>query len=167
MSEETRELVADEPPEYAGIRPTGHYLMLLLRAAVVDDGHGGPWLYVYRTRTAGGALVYTHHLSTSVTGLDAYSENRAVMLSGDEALGFAAEHRWPSITDPTVAELRALGTYAVQVERIDQWAEWHSAWIPGHVSRRQARAERAARARAAARGLRWVLAEQWLQIPTE
>lgn len=170
MSEETTQLVGDEPPEYAAIRPSGHYLMLLLRAAVADDGHGGPWLYVYRTATPGGSPIYTHHITTSTITRETYStESRALMISGDDALAFAAENRWPatSIVDPTVAELRALGTYAVEAEQLEQWHVWHSAWIRGESQRTTARDARAARARAAARGLRWLLAEQWLRIPTE
>lgn len=157
----------DEPPEYLGLRPSGHYLMLLLRAAVVEDGEGGPWLYLYRTTTPGGAPVYTHHIATTTAGLSAYSESRVLMLSGLEALGFAAEHKWPSITDPSVAELRALGTYAVEAGRIDQWAEWRSAWLQAEASRKTQRRERRERAGAAARALRWTLAEQWLRRPTE
>ena len=166
MSDETRELGADEPPEYAAIRPTGHYLMLLLRAAVVDDGRGGPWLYVYRTRTPGGATVYTHHLSTSAV-VDSYSENRAVMLSGDEALAFVDAYEWPSLIDPTVAELRALGTFAVELEHIDMWAEWRSVWVRDFAGRDKARAKRAPSVRRDATAVRRALAEQWLRTPAE
>lgn len=166
MSEETREFVADEPPEYAGIRPTGHYLMLLLRAAVVDDGRGGPWLYVYRTNTPGGAVVYTHHLSTAAA-VESYSENRAVMLSGDEALAFTLSYDWPSLTDPTVAELRALGTFAVELEHVDMWAEWRSVWVRDFAGRDKARAKRAAAVRRDATAVRRALAERWLQTPAE
>lgn len=165
MSDQTHEL-GDEPPEYAGIRPGGHYLMLLLRAAVIDDGRGGPWLYVYRTNTTGGAPVYTHHLSTSAA-VDSYSESRAVMLSGDESLAFAAAHEWPSITDPTVAELRALGTFAVELENVQMWAGWRSAWLADFAGREKARTKRGPSVRRAANGLRRSLAEQWLQTPAE
>lgn len=168
MSENTKPAdVGDAPPEYAGIRPSGHYLMLMLRAAVVDDGRGGPWLYVYRTATAGGTPLYTHHISTHPPL--AYSEQRAVMITGDEVLGFAAEHAWPSVTDPSAAELRALSTYAVECERIDQWAMWPLDWHRDHMApeRRKARRARRRDARAYARRLRWTLAETWLRAPAE
>ena len=164
MSEEKEH---DAPPEYAGIRPTPHYLMLLLRAAVVDDGHGGPWLYIYCSSTTGGATIYTHHIVTKPGALASYSAHRALMISGTEALGFAAEHKWASITAPSVAELRALGTYAVEAERIDEWATWRSAWLQAWGARHAQRLDRAKRAEAAARGLRWALAETWLRKPAE
>lgn len=156
----------EDPPQYAAIRPTGHYLMLLLRAAVAEDGRGGPWLYIYRTATPGGATVYTHHLSTAAA-IESYSESRAVMLSGDEALAFAEAYDWPSITDPTVAELRALGTFAVELEHIHMWAEWRAVWLRDYAARDKARAKRGPAVREAARGLRRRLAEQWLRTPTE
>lgn len=167
MSEDTQD--RGQPAEYAGIRPTPHYLMLLLRSAVVDDGRGGPWLGVCRNEVSGGLPLYTHHIHTHHPDVFpfAYSDRRAVMLSGDEALAFAAEHEWRSLTDPTAADLRALARYAVEAEQLDQWAESPADWMTGHPARAAERHERRENARAAARGLRWMLAEQWLRTPAE
>lgn len=153
-------------PEYAAIRPSGHYLMLLVRAALADDGRGGPWLTVMKTHTPAGTPLFTHHISVAPT--DFYSTRRLVMLTGDEALAHTARAGWRSLTSPTTAELRALGTYAVELHGAHHWALHYREWAAAYCDVQQtAYREGTTNAIAGeARGVRWQAAEQWLKQPT-
>lgn len=155
-----------QQPEYAAIRPAGHYLMLLVRAALADDGRGGPWLTIMKTHTPNGSELYTHHIS--VAQIDFYSTRRLVMLTGDEALAFTASRGWRSLTDPSTSELRELGTYAVELHGTHHWAvnyrEWLQSWCGAQdIYSREGHTEAT---RGEARGVRWQAAEQWLSKPT-
>lgn len=151
----------------ADLRPSGHHLMLLLRAAVADDGRGGPYLTTMRTHTADGTQLFCGHVS--VAPVEWHSHARLVMLTGDDALAYAVAAQWPlqSITDPSTTELRALAEHAVtQIDAVT-WARtygtWHEQYMsPTETRRRNAQAEAS---RSAARALRWRLAEQWLARP--
>lgn len=149
------------------VRPPAHYLMLLVRAAVADDGHGGPWLSVMKTHTPEGAPVYTHHID--VRQVDWYSTRRLVLISGAEALAWAMTSGWPSITDPSVREVRELSEHAIDLHGADLWAGDYIDWLARYcgAESRLVRDEHTELAKSAARGMRWTLAEQWLKRPTE
>lgn len=153
----------DQPDPYAHVRPTPRNLLLLIRAAFVDDGRGGPWLYACRNSTEAGTRVYIH--TVTLTFADWITPHRLLMLTGDEALAYVAEHRWPSVTDPTVGELRALGDYAVELRHADRWAADPLDPDAKLASTDALGDDQAEKSRAAARGLRWQMAERWLRQP--
>lgn len=151
------------PDPIGEYRPSGHMLMLLLRAAVADASDAGPWLTLQRS-AADEPRVYVHHISLTATEM--WSAHRLVMCSGAEALGFAFHHRWPSITAPTRAELRALGDWCVERVNAPQWDRGdRDAWIREYMGPRakQRRDFEADMGAAHTRALRWELAEQWLR----
>lgn len=152
---------------YAELRPGGHHLMLLVRAAVMHDGRGGPWLTVLKTHTPAGTALYTHHIMTQP--VDWYSTRRLVLLSGDEALAYTHAAEWPSITDPSTRELTAMATYAVELHGAHHWAmnfrEWQATYCG--IGATRIREDHTARVASEARGIRWTLAEQWLSAPAD
>lgn len=147
------------------VRPPAAYLMLLVRAAVCDDGHGGPWLTVATTHTPAGTPVYTHHVSNN--RIDWYSTRRLVLLSGAEALGWVMTNGWNDLAHPTVRELRALSDFAVELHGADVWARDYEVWREAYCNPTavREREEHTEVAESAARSLRWTLAEQWLRKP--
>jgi hypothetical protein len=149
------------------VRPPAHYLMLLVRAAVADDGRGGPWLSVMKTHTEAGTPIYTHHID--VLQVDWYSTRRLVLVSGAEALAWAMTSGWSSITDPSVREVRELSEHAIDLHGADLWSTDYVDWLARYCGpeARLIRDEHGELALSAARGLRWTLAEQWLRRPTE
>lgn len=163
----TYEVTRNDGPElaYPDLRPNPHHLQLLIRAAVVDDGHGGPWLSVVRTHTGDGTAIYTHHIHTNV--VDWHSSRRLVLISGDEVLSYVHMQRWPNLFDPTATQLRKLGTYAVELHDAPGWNQhyitWHQRWTASDFQRR----ESWELARGDARALRWREAEQWLAHPSD
>lgn len=143
------------------LRPSGHTLMMLLRAAVPDAGDAGPWLLIERTQSA--PPVYVHHATCA--DVPPYSPHRLVMLSGHDALAYATDNQWRSITSPTRAQLMELSLYALVKHDVYLWAQDYAQWATWYVSK-AATDERALTARehaARARALRWTLAEQWLR----
>ena len=147
---------------YPTRRPPPHTLALLVRAALADDGRGGPWLSVIRTHTTAGAVLYTSHIHTYP--VDQHSSRRLVLLSGTEALAYALREGWDSLTDPTVAQLHALQTYAVQLWDAPGWDACYPEWVSRLTSPQSqaAASEFAENCAADVRALRWREAERWL-----
>lgn len=154
----------EEVDPLAAYRPSGHTLMVMLRAAAVDDGHGGPWLSLTRTRTT--PRVFVHHIG--VTEPHAYSNDRLVLCSGVELLGkFCALTRGvpANITHPDRTELRALGDWTVKRVNVPLWDTDQQAWLReymGPLAMDRRASERDACA-SRVRSLRWLMAEEWLR----
>lgn len=150
---------------YPELRPGSHHLTLLLRAAIVDDGHGGPWLSLLRTHTTAGTPVYTHHIHTHI--VDRHSTRRLVLLTGDEALSFALRQQWTDLANPTLTQLRELSTWACQQFDAAAWSVSYTEWAARMCTgvARFEQEEYAARCRSDARALRWREAERWLSRP--
>lgn len=151
--------------DIAHLRPSGHALMMLLRAACADDGHGGPYLSIEHATTASGAAFFRTHVS--VAYIEWHSPRCLVLMTGDDALAYAARYNWPlgAITDPTTANLRELGTYAVGSIDALRWSLNYTAWRDDYTTVKAIKAREiiAAEHMAAARALRWQLAEAWMR----
>lgn len=150
---------------WAAYRPSGHQLMLMLRASAVDDGNGGPWLSLTRSRAA-GPRVYVHHIS--VTLPQAYSNDRLLMCSGVELLGkFCALTRGvpANIVNPDRIELRSLGDWCVERVNAPLWDADQQRWLREYMGPRamDRRANERDAAEGRVRSLRWLMAEEWLR----
>lgn len=152
-------------PTGTGLLPGGHHLMLLVRAACADDGRGGPYLVVARARTTSGTPFLRHHISLKVAQW--HSRDRLVMLSGEDALAHVLRHEWEDVTDPTTPQLRRLREYAVTLYDAAKWIMNYQGWVSEYEDPRRKAVRELAHDehRAAARSLRWRLAEQWLSRP--
>jgi hypothetical protein len=148
--------------QYPELRPSGHYLMLLLRAAVADDGRGGPFLSIMRGQLADGSPIYHHTVQCSP--VEWFSGQRLVMLSGDAALAYACEHEWESITDPVFSDLYELGQYAITLHDAPGWAGSYEQWMKAYMAPESMhkRLDRTPAYRSAARAMRWRLTEEWM-----
>lgn len=154
----------DDGLAYPELRPTPQLLQLLLRAAVVDDGHGGPWLSVVRSHTSGGVPVYQHHIH--MHPVDLHSTRRLVLLSGDEALSYAMGQRL-DLVHLNTGQLRRLGTYACELHDAPGWNQHYLSWHERWVAAKLQRTEHWDLCRGDARALRWGEAEKWLARPQE
>jgi|GEM_PF-6632850 len=148
---------------FLDLRPPAQKLGLLIRAALVPDGRGGPWLWLGRSLDH---LAATHHIAT--TPATTVDHTRLEMLSGAEALAFAVSHGWGSpeaLTNPSVAQLRGLGVHAMQAHNVTLWATDYDAWVEWWTAEETVRAQDARRISAAeaATDLRRAVAEQWLR----
>lgn len=157
---------AEQTDPLAEYRPSGHMLMLMLRASAVDDGHGGPWLSLTRARNTGTARVFVHHIS--VTEPHAFSNDRLVLCSGVELLGkFCALTRGvpANILNPNRDELRALGDWTVTRVNAPLWDADARAWLREYMGplARDRRARELDDAASRVRSLRWLMAEEWLR----
>lgn len=151
---------------WAAYRPTGHQLMLMLRASAVDDGHGGPWLSLVRSRDAAPRRVYVHHISVTVP--QAFSNDRLLMCSGVELLGkfCALTHGVPAdIINPGRTELRALSDWCVERVNAPLWDADQQRWLREYMGPRaqDRRAYEHDAAEGRVRSLRWLMAEEWLR----
>lgn len=145
------------------LRPKANILRTLIRAALYDDGRGGPWLTIARNRTPGEqVLVYTHHLSCLpvhwATG------KRMVMLTGDDALAYITESGWPAeqIPDPDPRHLRELGTYAVTLRDVPGWDLAYDRWMATYCGHHELHVAVTRKHRDQAERMRTAVAEQWL-----
>lgn len=148
----------------ARFRPNGHTLMVMLRASAVDDGHGGPWLSLARSRT--NPPVYVHHISVTQPG--DFSNDRVVLCSGVELLGkFCSVTRGvpANIVDPNRAELRELGDWCVTRVNAPLWEYDQRAWLREYMGplAQDRRARERDHAESRVRSLRWLMAEEWLR----
>lgn len=161
------DITSNRDPElaYPELRPSPQLLQLLLRSAVVDDGHGGPWLSVVRSHTTQGIPVYQHHLH--MHRIDWHSTRRLILMSGDEVLSYAYHQRWTNLFDLTQAQLRRLGTYAVELHDGPGWNTHYVSWYQRWVASQFQREESWELARGDARALRWREAEAWLGRPSQ
>lgn len=143
------------------LRPPGILLVLLLRAAVADPADG-PWITAYRS--AGNNGLISHHI-TVTRDLPA-TPTRLTLLSGLDVLGYAHHHRWTpaEVTEPTNRQISALRTFAMLHNDVSGWARDFTSWSTWRTSPEwaQERQQHDDNAAAAARSLRWILAEQWL-----
>lgn len=143
---------------YDDLRPPGTLLVLLLRAAIADPSTG-PWLTVARSDSG----LITHHIVTR--DLPA-TPTRLPLLSGLDVLAYAHQHRWTpaEVVEPTNRQISSLRVHAMLHSEAQQWASNWAAWstwrsTPEHAAEDQRYTEHAT---TAARGLRCILAEQWL-----
>ncbi len=144
------------------LRPHPQMLALLLRSAVADDGHGGPWLYIGRTLDAQTTV---HHIGTGTEGPIVDSPTRMMMLSGESALAFAVAQGWGhDVLHPTATQLRALTVHAMMNRDAALWARHHLNWQHWITDPelQLGRVRQAHEVRSMARALRWQIAEQWL-----
>jgi hypothetical protein len=154
----------EETDPLARYRPSGQMLMVMLRAAAVDDGKGGPWLTMARSHAT--PRVFVHHVSVSEP--HPFTNNILVMCSGVELLGkFCTLTRGvpANIIRPHVDELRALGNWAI--ERVDTalWDQDIYAWGQHYNSARaqDRRTNERDDCVSRVRSLRWLMAEEWLR----
>lgn len=150
----------------AEFRPSGHLLMLMLRASVADDGHGGPWLSVMRSHSAAPRRVFHHYMSVTQPG--DFSNDRIVMCSGLELLGKfcrMAASVPARVFEPTRAELRELGDWCVTRVNVPLWDADQQRWLREYMGplARDRRADERDDAAARVRSLRWLMAEEWLR----
>lgn len=155
----------EAPDPLAPYRPSGHTLMLMLRASAVDDGHGGPWLTLARSRDM-APRVYVHHIT--VTEPHAYSNDRLVLCSGVELLGkYCALTRVlpANLINPQRDELRALGDWCVKRVNAALWDADQERWLQEYMGprARDRRADEHDAAVCRVRSLRWLMAEEWLR----
>lgn len=150
---------------YPTLRPAPHLLTLLIRSAILDDGRGGPWLSVVRSHTTAGTPVYVHHIHTHP--VDLHSTRRLVLLSGDEALSYALNQKWTNLADPSVGQLRRLGTYAVELHDGAAWDRHYVSWHQRYAAAAEQREEHWALCASDARALRRREAERCLGRPAQ
>lgn len=157
--------VQETEDRWAPYRPTGTTLMLLLRAAAVDDGQGGPWLTLTRSYTP-NPRVFMHHIVLREP--DAYDTDRLTLCSGVELLGkFCSLTRSvpARITDPARMDVRALADWCVERVDAETWDRDPQRWLRQYQGPRakDRRADEHADAMSRVRSFRWLLAEEWLR----
>jgi hypothetical protein len=149
-------------PEYL---PPGHPLMLMLRAAVMDDGKGGPWLTLERSFERAPRRAYRHHIT--VVEPQPYSTHSLTLCSGVELLGRYMSYvgSRPNLANPEAAHLRALGEWAVQRVNAPLWDADAKLWLRQYMGpiARDNRADEHDECEARVRTLRWLMAEEWLR----
>jgi len=148
----------------AQYRPTPQMLMVMLRAAAVDDGHGGPWLVMGRSHTT--PRVFVHHVSVSEP--HPFTNNVLVMCSGTELLGkFCKLTRGipVNLVRPQAPELRALGDWAIKRVDAPLWDHDIYGWGQSFnsVAAQDRRNDERNDCEARVRSLRWLMAEEWLR----
>jgi hypothetical protein len=165
MSAYESRVLAARATAHPELRPSGHHLMLLLHAAVVDDYCDGPFLSITRDTLPDGSPLYHH--TVRVTLLEWFNDQQLVMLNGNDALAFAHVNKWPSIVMATPAELRALGQYAITLHDTPGWAGSYNQWMKNHLlpGPTQTRRDRSRKHRADAWTMRRHLAEQCMSRP--
>lgn len=153
-----------ETDPLARYRPSGQILMVMLRAAAVDDGRGGPWLTLSRSHAT--PRVFVHHVN--VTEPQPFSNGFVVMCSGVELLGkFCKITRGvpANIVNPRVDELRELGDWAIKRVDVETWDRDIVAWgqrYNGPLAQDR-RADERTECESRVRSLRWLMAEEWLR----
>lgn len=156
---------AVEPRNRAEYIPSGHLLMIMLRASAVQDDQGGPWLSLMRSYSAAPRRVYQH--SISVTAPEPYSTHRIVLCSGLELLGkFCSIAGVPApILNPTRTQLRTLGEWCVERVNVPLWEADQALWLREYMSAaaRDRREDQRLDAESRVRSLRWLMAEEWLR----
>lgn len=139
-------------------------LMVMMRAATVDDGKGGPWLTLARSHQR--PRVFMHHVN--VMQPHEFTNDYLVLCSGLELLGKFCKISYgvpANIISPGAAELRALGDWAVKRVDAPLWDRDISTWGKQYMGplAQDRRADEREDCASRVRSLRWLMAEEWLR----
>ena len=143
--------------------PSPYMAKLMLLASCAQYRESGPWLTAHSHRSSGEGVMYRIDL----VNVSWFHHSRMIAIDADEVLAFVVDQEWQTPLDPTVRQVDDLCEYIVRARDLPLWMSDYAAWVkwycdPVVVKRRQ---ENAAAHHAAARALRWKMAEQWMAIP--